>query len=81
MTGSIQVRGLSRTFRTTVRRPGFAGALRSLVNPERVAKHAVCDISFDVAPGELLALLGVAAYLGARLLWRWSLGHYTGVNG
>ncbi|GHI02526.1 ABC transporter [Streptomyces cellostaticus] len=26
-------------------------------------------------------LLGVGAYLGARLLWRWSLGHYTGVNG
>ncbi|MPY58893.1 ABC transporter permease [Streptomyces spongiae] len=26
-------------------------------------------------------LLGVLAYLGARLLWRWSLSHYTGVNG
>jgi ABC-2 type transport system permease protein len=26
-------------------------------------------------------LLGVLAYLGARLLWRWSLRHYTGVNG
>jgi ABC-2 type transport system ATP-binding protein len=58
VSGSIEVRGLSRTFHTTVRRPGFAGALRSLINPERVAKHAVCDISFDVAPGELLALLG-----------------------
>jgi ABC-2 type transport system ATP-binding protein len=56
--GSIEVRGLSRTFHTTVRRPGFTGALRSLVNPERVERHAVCDISFDVAPGELLALLG-----------------------
>ncbi|MFD5536571.1 ATP-binding cassette domain-containing protein [Streptomyces sp. NPDC127079] len=58
MAGNIEVRGLSRTFHTTVRRPGFAGALRSLVNPERVEKHAVCDISFDVAAGELLALLG-----------------------
>ena len=58
MSGSIEVRGLSRTFHTTVRRPGFAGTLRSLVNPERVAKHAVSDITFDVAPGELLALLG-----------------------
>ncbi|MEU1411081.1 ATP-binding cassette domain-containing protein [Streptomyces sp. NPDC005731] len=54
----IEVRGLSRTFRTTVRRPGFGGALRSLVNPQRVAKHAVSGITFDVAPGELLALLG-----------------------
>ncbi|MEU6197515.1 ATP-binding cassette domain-containing protein [Streptomyces sp. NPDC047061] len=58
MAGNIEVRGLSRTFHTTVRRPGFAGALRSLVNPERVEKHAVSDITFDVAPGELLALLG-----------------------
>ncbi|MFE7929040.1 ATP-binding cassette domain-containing protein [Streptomyces sp. NPDC057456] len=58
MIGSIEVRGLSRTFHTTVRRPGLAGGLRSLVNPERVAKQAVCDINFDVAAGELLALLG-----------------------
>ncbi|MGY5014897.1 ABC transporter ATP-binding protein [Streptomyces sp. 900105755] len=58
MAGTIEVRGLSRTFHTTVRRPGFAGALRSLVNPERVEKQAVSDITFDVAPGELLALLG-----------------------
>ncbi|MEV6168749.1 ABC-2 family transporter protein [Streptomyces sp. NPDC051954] len=26
-------------------------------------------------------LLGVLAYAGARLLWRWALRHYTGVNG
>ncbi|MER6786113.1 ATP-binding cassette domain-containing protein [Streptomyces sp. NPDC000658] len=58
MIGSIEVRGLSRTFHTTVRRPGLVGGLRSLVDPERVAKHAVRDVTFDVAPGELLALLG-----------------------
>ncbi|MEV1065085.1 ATP-binding cassette domain-containing protein [Streptomyces sp. NPDC050263] len=58
MIGSIEVHGLSRTFHTTVRRPGLVGGLRSLVNPERVAKHAVRDISFDVSRGELLALLG-----------------------
>jgi ABC-2 type transport system ATP-binding protein len=58
VSGSIEVRGLSRTFHTTVRRPGFGGALRSLVDPQRVAKHAVSDITFDVAAGELLALLG-----------------------
>ncbi|MFE6822658.1 ATP-binding cassette domain-containing protein [Streptomyces sp. NPDC057690] len=58
MIGSIEVRDLSRTFHTTVRRPGLVGGLRSLVNPERVAKHAVRDITFDVAAGELLALLG-----------------------
>ncbi|WP_328479032.1 ATP-binding cassette domain-containing protein [Streptomyces sp. NBC_00377] len=58
MIGSIEVRGLSRTFHTTVRRPGLVGGLRSLIDPERVAKHAVRDITFDVAAGELLALLG-----------------------
>ncbi|MBK3629194.1 ATP-binding cassette domain-containing protein [Streptomyces sp. MBT49] len=58
MIGSIEVRGLSRTFHTTVRRPGLVGGLRSLVDPERVARHAVRDITFDVAAGELLALLG-----------------------
>ncbi|MEU9451273.1 ABC-2 family transporter protein [Streptomyces sp. NPDC048277] len=26
-------------------------------------------------------LLGLLAYLAARWLWRWALGHYTGVNG
>ncbi|GHG88927.1 ABC transporter ATP-binding protein [Streptomyces lanatus] len=58
MNGSIEVRGLSRTFHTTVRRPGFGGALRSLVNPEKVTKEAVTDVTFSVAAGELLALLG-----------------------
>ncbi|MFF3942494.1 ABC transporter permease [Streptomyces phaeofaciens] len=29
----------------------------------------------------LSPLLGALAYLGSRLLWRWSLGHYAGVNG
>ncbi|MDO0910693.1 ATP-binding cassette domain-containing protein [Streptomyces sp. DT2A-34] len=58
MSGAIEVRGLSRTFHTSIRRPGFAGALRSLVNPQKVAKHAVSDVTFSVAAGELLALLG-----------------------
>ncbi|MEU5093496.1 ABC-2 family transporter protein [Streptomyces sp. NPDC020996] len=29
----------------------------------------------------LSPLLGALAYAAARLLWRWSLNHYTGVNG
>ncbi|WP_405883441.1 ATP-binding cassette domain-containing protein [Streptomyces sp. NBC_01384] len=58
MSDSIQVRGLSRTFHTTMRRPGLSGAIKSLIKPERVAKEAVSDVTFDVAPGELLALLG-----------------------
>ncbi|WP_128380643.1 ABC transporter ATP-binding protein [Streptomyces cavernae] len=58
MTGDIQVRALTKTFRTTTRRPGALGTLRSLVNPLWVTKTAVEDVTFSVAPGELLALLG-----------------------
>ncbi|EMF50933.1 ABC transporter ATP-binding protein [Streptomyces bottropensis ATCC 25435] len=54
----IEARGLSKVFQTTVRRPGLAGALRSLVSPQRVAKVAVQDVEFSVGKGELLALLG-----------------------
>jgi ABC-2 type transport system ATP-binding protein len=54
----IVVRGLTKVFHTTVRRPGFAGAVRSLIVPQRAAKTVVRDVSFDVARGELLALLG-----------------------
>ncbi|MFC4470222.1 ATP-binding cassette domain-containing protein [Streptomyces xiangluensis] len=58
MTGDIQVRALTKTFRSTTRRPGALGTLRSLFNPIWVTKTAVEDITFSVAPGELLALLG-----------------------
>ncbi|MGW1673788.1 ABC transporter ATP-binding protein [Streptomyces sp. NPDC002324] len=58
MSAVIEARGLSKVFQTTVRRPGLAGALRSLVSPQRVAKVAVQDVEFSVGKGELLALLG-----------------------
>ena len=29
----------------------------------------------------LSPLVGVAAYLGSRVLWRWSLRHYAGIGG
>lgn len=54
----IEARGLSKVFQTTVRRPGLAGALKSLVSPLRVDKVAVQDVDFSVGKGELLALLG-----------------------
>ncbi|WP_371584253.1 ATP-binding cassette domain-containing protein [Streptomyces sp. NBC_01314] len=58
MSAVIEARGLSKVFQTTVRRPGFVGALTSLVSPRRVAKVAVQDVEFSVGKGELLALLG-----------------------
>jgi len=55
---AIEAVGLRKVFHSTSRRPGFAGALRSLVAPQRVTTVAVDDVSFGVPPGELLALLG-----------------------
>jgi ABC-2 type transport system ATP-binding protein len=54
----IEAIGLRKVFRSTARRAGFVGALRSLVAPERVTTVAVDDVSFNVPAGELLALLG-----------------------
>jgi ABC-2 type transport system ATP-binding protein len=55
---AIEARGLVKTFSTVQRRPGAMGVLRDLVAPRRVARSAVADVSFSVAPGELVALLG-----------------------
>jgi ABC-2 type transport system ATP-binding protein len=58
MAPAIEADGLSRTFLTTARRAGLGGTLRSLVDPLRVTKTAVEDVSFTVEAGQLLALLG-----------------------
>ena len=57
-TGTIVAEGLTKVFHTVARRPGVAGALRSVIRPERVAKVAVDQVSLRVDQGELLALLG-----------------------
>lgn len=57
-TPAIEARSLRKVFSTTVKRPGFAGAVRSLIAPQRSETVAVEDVSFTVAQGELLALLG-----------------------
>jgi ABC-2 type transport system ATP-binding protein len=54
----IAVRGLTKTFLTSVRRPGLLGALRALAAPVRVPKTVVEDVTFSVGRGELVALLG-----------------------
>src|SRR3984957_3388306 len=56
--GVIMAEGLTKVFHTVARRPGVAGALKSVIRPERVAKVAVDQVSLRVDQGELLALLG-----------------------
>ena len=56
--GTITAEGLTKVFRTTARRPGRWGAVRSLIAPERVTRTAVDGLSLRIGPGELLAMLG-----------------------
>ena len=54
----IQVQGLTKTFRTYKKEPGFAGALKGLVSRKYETTYAVKDVSFNVAEGELVGFLG-----------------------
>lgn len=54
----INVSGLSKVFRTKVKKEGFAGSLKSIFKPEFREITAVNDISFSVDRGEILAFIG-----------------------
>ena len=56
--GTIVTEGLTKVYRSGVRDPGVAGALRALVAPRYAEKVAVDHVDLRVEPGELLALLG-----------------------
>jgi len=54
----IEVSGLTKTFRTYKKRPGFAGAVKGLFHRQYEQLVAVNDISFRIEPGELVGFLG-----------------------
>ncbi len=54
----IEVRGLTKTFRTFKKQPGIRGAMRALVRREYEEVGAVRDVSFNVAEGEFVGFLG-----------------------
>lgn len=54
----IQVSHVSKVFRIPRRAPGFLGGLRTLFSTAFTEVRAVDDISFTVAPGELVGYLG-----------------------
>jgi len=54
----IRVTNLSKTFRTLKRKPGFIGAIRNLFSTDYEEIKAVDQISFDIAPGELVGYIG-----------------------
>jgi len=54
----IEVNGLSKSFRSYKKDPGFAGSLKGLFRRRYESLHAVQDIRFAVEEGELVGFLG-----------------------
>ena len=54
----IEVQGLTRSFRTYRKAPGFSGALKGLFHRDYETVSAVNDVSFRVEEGEFVGFLG-----------------------
>lgn len=54
----VQVQGLTRTYRTYKKQPGFKGAFRGLFHREYEQVVAANDVSFTIHEGELVGFLG-----------------------
>jgi ABC-2 type transport system ATP-binding protein len=54
----IEVKGLSKAFRTYKKQPGLGGAFRGLFRRQYEQTLAVNDISFSIEPGSLVGFLG-----------------------
>jgi ABC-2 type transport system ATP-binding protein len=54
----IEVRNLTRVFRTYKKRPGFWGGVRGLFKREFAETRAADNVSFDIAEGEFVGFLG-----------------------
>ena len=54
----IEVSGLTKTFRTYKKQPGFTGAIKGLFRRQYEQTVAVNDVSFKIEPGELVGFLG-----------------------
>ena len=59
MTGPVvRVSGLTKIFKTFRREEGLAGALKSLVKRTTTPVTAVSDVTFAIAPGEMVGYIG-----------------------
>lgn len=55
---AIEVNGLTKTFRTYKKQPGFKGAIRGLFRRTYEDTSAVKEVSFQITEGELVGFLG-----------------------
>src|SRR5687768_4308199 len=55
---AIEVQGLTKTYRTYKKAPGFRGAVRGLFKRDYETTHAAKDIRFSDGEGELVGFLG-----------------------
>jgi ABC-2 type transport system ATP-binding protein len=58
MVSAIEVRNLTKLYRTRVKKEGLGASFQALVKPTYKEVHAVRDISFAVDQGEVLAFIG-----------------------
>ncbi|CAN5637298.1 ATP-binding cassette domain-containing protein [soil metagenome] len=58
MTASVRVEHLGKQFKVPVRESGLRASIRSLGRREHRLVDAVHDVTFDVAPGEIVGFLG-----------------------
>jgi ABC-2 type transport system ATP-binding protein len=55
---AIEVNGLTKSFRTYKKQPGFSGAVKGLFRRRYEQTVAVNDVHFTIEPGELVGFLG-----------------------
>jgi ABC-2 type transport system ATP-binding protein len=58
MAPAVIADGLSKSFEVKVREPGLGGALAALFRPRYRIVRAVREVSFTIAPGEIVGFLG-----------------------
>lgn len=55
---SISVQSLCKTYHVADKQPGLVGTAKHFLNRKHRDIHAVKDVSFDIAPGEIVGFLG-----------------------
>lgn len=58
MGSMIEVKNLTKSFKTAKKYPGFKGAVKSLFTNEKVIKTAVSKLSFSIDEGEIVGYIG-----------------------